>query len=268
MNQQNTPPTVSIGMPVYNGAKYIREALDSLLTQTFTDFELIISDNASTDATSAICQEYAKKDRRIRYIRKAENLGAIANFQFVLSEAQYAYFMWAACDDRWASTFLEKLITVLEDDKGCGLVFSNFIERNLENGNEILHQVLPSNHDSVIRNYITRTLNMTPSLIYGLYRIDTIKNIKLTLFDFADVHFISELALRTHIQVVDDYLYIAGTKGVREPYSLAHNKLNRITFLHKQYEILKAHFYFPISQCLFFLVCFVMAKNKMVLWRY
>lgn len=68
-------PTVSVGMPVYNGEQYIREALDSLLAQTFADFELIISDNASTDGTKAICLEYAGKDSRIRYVRQTANRG-------------------------------------------------------------------------------------------------------------------------------------------------------------------------------------------------
>ena len=92
-------PRVSIGMPVFNGDKFIREALDSLLAQTFTDFELIISDNASTDRTEAICREYAERDKRIRYVRQAENLGPAANFRFVLDEAVGEYFMWAAADD-------------------------------------------------------------------------------------------------------------------------------------------------------------------------
>jgi len=100
------PPLVSIGMPVYNGARYIREALDSLLGQTFTDFELIISDNASTDSTEAICREYAAKDQRIRYIRQSHNLGASGNFKFVLDQALGEYFMWAAHDDKWSSNYL------------------------------------------------------------------------------------------------------------------------------------------------------------------
>jgi glycosyltransferase involved in cell wall biosynthesis len=92
----NHVPAISIGMPVYNGEKYIREALDSLLAQTFTDFELIISDNASTDSTSNICKEYAIRDSRIRYIRQHKNIGAIANFKFLLEQASGDFFMWAA----------------------------------------------------------------------------------------------------------------------------------------------------------------------------
>ena len=101
---------VSIGMPVYNGERFIREALDSLLAQTFTDFELIISDNASTDGTEAICREYAARDPRIRYVRQSENRGAAANFQFVLNEAVGEYFMWAAHDDQFYKKHLEKLL--------------------------------------------------------------------------------------------------------------------------------------------------------------
>jgi glycosyltransferase involved in cell wall biosynthesis len=268
VSMNNRIPAVSIGMPVYNGAKYIREALDSLLAQSFTDFELIISDNASTDATTEICQEYAKKDGRIRYILQTENIGPTANFQLVLSEGQGRYFMWAAHDDRWSSNFLELTVAVLENDLGCDLAFSNFIERDLDSGKERLHKVLPSNSKSIIYNYITRTLNMCPSFVYGLYRVNTLKNIDFIPMDFADVHFISELTVKSRIQVIDKYLYIAGTKGLREPYSLTHKKINRTFFLRKQYELLKVNFNFPITQCLFLLVCLVMAYNKIKLWRY
>jgi glycosyltransferase involved in cell wall biosynthesis len=101
------PPQVSIGMPVYNSEPFIREALDSLLAQTFTDFELIISDNASTDSTEAICLKYAERDTRIKYIRQTKNIGPVPNFKFVLDEAVGEYFMWAAADDVRSGTFLE-----------------------------------------------------------------------------------------------------------------------------------------------------------------
>lgn len=97
--QTNSTPAVSIGMPVYNGEKFIIEALDSILAQTFTDFELIISDNASTDGTEAICNDYATRDSRIRYFRQNENAGALFNFKFVLNEARGSFFKWAAVDD-------------------------------------------------------------------------------------------------------------------------------------------------------------------------
>jgi glycosyltransferase involved in cell wall biosynthesis len=104
---ESNNPKVSIGMPVYNGEPFILKALDSILAQTFTDFELIISDNASTDGTEKICREYADRDARIRYVRLHENIGAIANFQFVLEEAVGEYFMWAAADDIRSESFLE-----------------------------------------------------------------------------------------------------------------------------------------------------------------
>jgi glycosyltransferase involved in cell wall biosynthesis len=108
------PPVVSIGMPVYNGEKYIREALDSLLAQSFMDFELIISDNASLDATGDICQEYAARDLRIRYVRQPENRGILANFQFVLDEARGEYFMWAAADDAWDASWIGEVLSTIK----------------------------------------------------------------------------------------------------------------------------------------------------------
>lgn len=100
-------PAVSIGMPVYNGEKYLKTAVNALLSQSFTDFELIISDNASSDQTEAICRQYAARDSRIKYVRQRENRGASANFEFVLEEARGEYFMWAACDDTRSPDFIE-----------------------------------------------------------------------------------------------------------------------------------------------------------------
>lgn len=108
-------------MPVYNGAGHIREALDALLAQTFTDFELIISDNTSTDGTWEICHEYAARDSRIVLHRQSENIGAVANFRFVLDQARAECFMWAAYDDLWMPNLLEELAANLENDPGCAL---------------------------------------------------------------------------------------------------------------------------------------------------
>jgi glycosyltransferase involved in cell wall biosynthesis len=110
----NCQNKITIGMPVYNGALFIREALDSMLAQSFTDFELIISDNCSNDETEKICRYYAANDGRIRYIRHSINRGALFNFNFVLREARFEYFMWAACDDRWSINWISSLLDKLK----------------------------------------------------------------------------------------------------------------------------------------------------------
>lgn len=97
-------------MPVYNGEAFLAEAIASLLAQTRGDFELIISDNASTDGTWAIIEDFAKRDKRIRPYRQPENLGATANFDFVLKEARNDAFMWAAADDVWHPEWIERLL--------------------------------------------------------------------------------------------------------------------------------------------------------------
>ena len=89
-------PKLSIGMPIYNAEKFLRNRLDSLLSQTFSDFELIISDNASTDSTQHICKEYLSRDNRIQYIRQEKNIGLSSNFYFVLHKANSEYFFWAS----------------------------------------------------------------------------------------------------------------------------------------------------------------------------
>ncbi len=110
----NLTPKVSVGMPVYNGAETLPAALDSLLAQTYTDFEVLINDNASTDATEAICRAYAARDSRIRYERNSANLGAAGNFNRVFERARGAYFKWFACDDLLAPDYLAECVAALE----------------------------------------------------------------------------------------------------------------------------------------------------------
>ena len=110
MDKIQNVPTVSIGFPVFNGEQYIEKALDSLLVQTFVDFELIISDNASQDGTEYICRRYASRDSRIRYVRQPRNLGALANFKYVLEKAVGEFFMWAAADDMWDADWIAALL--------------------------------------------------------------------------------------------------------------------------------------------------------------
>lgn len=124
---------ISIGMPVYNGEEYIRDAISSLLRQTFTNFELIISDNASSDETETICRQYAARDARIHYFRQKENMGAATNFQFVLEHAQSVFFMWAAHDDKWAENYLREATSLLCDER-VDFVFPSFSVKSIRLG--------------------------------------------------------------------------------------------------------------------------------------
>ncbi len=117
-------PRVSIGLPVYNGESFLEQALDSLLSQTYKDFELIISDNASTDHTEQICRAYAARDHRIRYCRNNTNRGAAWNFNRVFKLARGEYFKWAAHDDLCAPEFLQVCVSAMDRDPGIVLCYS------------------------------------------------------------------------------------------------------------------------------------------------
>jgi len=109
-------------MPVYNAEQFIQVALDSLLAQSFTDFELIISDNGSTDRTAELYRQYTEQDERIRFFREEENRGSIWNFNRVVELSRGKYFKWAAADDVCQPDFLNRCIAVLENDSsvvGC-----------------------------------------------------------------------------------------------------------------------------------------------------
>lgn len=118
------PPRVSIGMPVYNGALYLEEALNSILSQTYTDFELIISDNASTDRTPDISQAFAARDRRIRYYRNERNLGLSWNQNRVIELSFGEYFMIAHHDDVRAPEYVERSVQVLDSNSSVVLCYS------------------------------------------------------------------------------------------------------------------------------------------------
>ena len=136
---------LSIGLPVFNGEKYVRQAIESLLTQTYENFELIISDNASTDKTSQICREYAKRDSRIDYHRNSKNIGAPRNYNRVFELSSGEYFKWTAYDDVLAKDYLEKCVSVLDNDSSVVLCHS-LVNRIDENG-------------IIVGNYDARTLS-------------------------------------------------------------------------------------------------------------
>jgi glycosyltransferase involved in cell wall biosynthesis len=108
-------PPLTIGLPVYNGENYVSESLDSLLAQTYTNFELIISDNASTDGTEEICRSYATLDSRIRYVRQPVNIGAAPNHNYLVQAARGSLFKWAAHDDLFAPKLVERCIEALDE---------------------------------------------------------------------------------------------------------------------------------------------------------
>lgn len=107
---------VFIGLPVYNGARFLAGALDSLLRQTYTDFTLLISDNASTDNTRAIGERYAAQDARVRYVRQPQNIGAPRNWNDVVHQAHGDYFKWATANDECAPEMLAQCVAALDAD--------------------------------------------------------------------------------------------------------------------------------------------------------
>ncbi|MVO18626.1 glycosyltransferase [Parasedimentitalea huanghaiensis] len=175
---RNTDLKLSVGMPVYNGEAYIAEAITSLLEQTRGDFELIISDNASTDSTSDIIKEFAKQDPRIRFFQQDRNLGVVANFHFVLDKSQASNFMWAAADDVWDRRWVEALLP-LALERPC-LAYGRLMTIDAE-GKRLTH---PANDRAFefSGNRLGRRLRyfLMPGLIgkanpfYGIFRRDKI----------------------------------------------------------------------------------------------
>ena len=141
----NSKPRVSIGMPVYNEERFIKQALDSILSQSFQDFEIIISDNASTDHTGDICLEYAAKDQRIRYDRSDRNIGGQLNFDRVFRLCNAEYFFWASGHDIRDEKFISSCVEVLNSDESIVLCYP--LTQWLEPDNS-LGEVFPDHIDT------------------------------------------------------------------------------------------------------------------------
>ena len=166
---------LTIGLPVYNGEKLLARSLDRLLAQTYSDFTLIISDNASTDDTPNICGEFTKRDRRIRYFRQDANLVWNENFRFVLMQANTPYFMWATHDDLWAPSFAEANIALLEQRPAAVCSVSKIVYFDLA-GNRYLAPdtgILTGTQTDRIKRFLLHLNNC--GRLYGVYRTDALK---------------------------------------------------------------------------------------------
>jgi glycosyltransferase involved in cell wall biosynthesis len=133
-NLTKAAPRLSIGLPVYNGERFLAQALECLLAQTFRDFELVVSDNASTDRTAEICQAYLQRDPRVRYVRNPRNIGSVANFNRVFEISTAPLFKWASHDDLHHETHIESCIRLLDENPDVVLAHSAtaFIDENGE----------------------------------------------------------------------------------------------------------------------------------------
>jgi glycosyltransferase involved in cell wall biosynthesis len=206
-------PRVSIGLPVYNGAAFLRETLDSLLAQTFTDHEIIISDNASTDETEAICRHYASIDPRVRYYRNSQNLGGAWNYQRVFQLARGAYFKWQAHDDLCHPEFLARCVEVLDQRQDVVVCFSHTIIID-EHGTTLLNYVEDLNLDSPHphKRYV-RYLQHDPecplcSVYFGLTRRDVLQHTQLIKpYVNSEFSLMCELALRGAFHELPEYLF-------------------------------------------------------------
>jgi len=173
-------PFVSIGMPVYNGEKYIRQALDSVLAQDYEHFELIISDNASRDGTAEICQEYAARDTRVRYSCNLTNVGAVDNFNRAFELARGQYFAWLAHDDAWEPTFLTQCLSAFARYPSAVLCFPRvqLIDEDgqaLETHDENLETV-GLTRPNRLRLVLVRFTRCSP--FYGLMRSSALRRIR------------------------------------------------------------------------------------------
>lgn len=202
---------VSVGIPVYNGEKFIEKALNSIIRQDYKNIEIIISDNASTDRTRQICESFKSKDKRITYYREENNKGAAFNFQKVFRLSSGEYFMWVAHDDLFESTYITKCIAKLEEYPTANQCVSDVILIDeLGKINENITYNMPDTLGMQLEEKIEELFSRMWWLqFYGLYRSKAIKDCED--FDFScygfDVLFTLNIILRGDIVKVKEPLF-------------------------------------------------------------
>jgi len=189
---------VSIGVPVRNGEPYLTEALDSLLAQSYENFELLISDNASTDNTEAICREYVARDKRVQYHRHAEDVGLANNYNGLFERARGEYFKWAAADDVHEPEYVSRCLDELDGDSGNVLAYGmvRFIDQNgvslpgTDPGFDLRSEAVEERFRYVLH------ANHWVNVLFGLMRRDALAKTRLMRrYPGADYALLGELAL-------------------------------------------------------------------------
>ncbi len=198
---------IAVGLPVRNGENYIREAIESILAQSFGDFRLIIADNASTDGTEEICRGYERRDPRVAYHRHPENIGAAPNFNFAFTAARSRYFKWCAHDDVLGPDFLRLCYEEMEDDPRISVAHTLTVMINKDG------VVVGTYDDQIPLDGDTATERFTRVLwvdhfteIWGLMRSDIIRDTRLyRSYVGSDRTFLAEMLLRGRIAYIQEY---------------------------------------------------------------
>lgn len=203
-------PTVTIGVPVYNGARFLCETLESLVAQTFDDLEVVISDNGSTDDTEAICRAFAARDDRIRYYRNPSNYGAAANYNRLVDLARGELFRWNAADDFCSPDALEKCVRALRADPDAVLAYpttrivdeQSQVIREYDDRLELLEPVASARLKSAVRR--THECNA----VFGLMRASTLRRTeRIGRYIGSDVVLLAELSLYGTFRQVEDAFF-------------------------------------------------------------
>jgi glycosyltransferase involved in cell wall biosynthesis len=203
--------TVSIGIPVYNGARFLAASLESLLAQTYEDIEFFISDNGSTDGTEEICRDFASRDRRIRYAREDANHGASWNYRNVALSTAGRYFKWATHDDLLAPTYIERCVDVLSSaPESVALVYPRtlIIDANGEVVREYSDNLDirdPTPHERLRRLVLNIVMS---NASFGLIRRSAIDRSRLLdSFPSADYVMMAEFAMLGELWEIPEFLF-------------------------------------------------------------
>jgi glycosyltransferase involved in cell wall biosynthesis len=195
---------VTVAVPTFNRAATIRSCLESVLAQSFGDFVLAVSDNASTDATAAICREYAQRDPRVRVIVRESNVGATANFNGLLAAADTDYFMWLADDDAMSPNFLEEAVRFLDDHPGHVAVNGRTVWHHPDSGAEI-YSTLPRSLEAP--DPVDRIVQFIESLydcteVFALYRRELIADLGFPHLISHDWIFLADVIYRGKTKIL------------------------------------------------------------------
>ena len=215
-NVSSASPAVTVGVPVYNSDQYLAQTLRSILSQTFTNFELVISDNASTDETPAICKDFARTDPRVRYVRQPQNIGAPRNYNALVALARGRYFKWSSSNDLIEPQFLAACVPILAARRDVVLVYPRTRYFDAATGNVRDHaDDLNLQADDPVERYKQCDRRLwANNVMNGLIRIDALRASTLH-WDYrsSDMELVVELSLYGKFVEVPQPLFYRRTES-------------------------------------------------------
>lgn len=193
---------ISVILPVYNGERFLAQSIESVIAQKYDNWELVILDDCSTDATPNIIQKYAKEDKRIKYYRNEQNLKLPGNLNKGFSIAKGSYLTWTSDDNKYRDNALEKMYNVISENKDIDLVYASY---QVIDENDMPIQVIEADKNG--KEHITGTNVVGACFLYSRKAYENTGEYNKELYLVEDFDYWQRMMSKYNSIAITDVLY-------------------------------------------------------------